>query len=739
MKQQSTRTKRAQPRDMGEEHTLPQESVPVTVPRASSRKSPRKSSRLSAPHDDRHPAHVSPDYEPLGQDESFADPLRNSRPSGLRASHTRSNVTRSSEQSVSNNVRSSASNRRSEHSKERHERRHEQYDEHRNDEPQNDGGYEHSEREERGGKRPSLVRSHSRRHEHTKKHEFSFKGRHHRDHGDPDVHDEPVEIAKKEIFISAALNEIRIAITEEERLAELLWELPEKERQVGNLYLGKVQRIIQGMNAAFVDIGLKQDAFLHFSDVDEKDEFSDDDDDDDEPRAQGEVDAEPLTKAAATALRKTITAPRNVDKLPTFKTKSSGDVKINLTSGQDIIVQVVREAYSSKGFRVSSKISLPGRYMVLLPFSGSVGISKKIRNIKERKRLRSIARSILPPEVGCIVRTEAEDRDDAVLRKDFEELLRLWREVESKVKRASKPGLVHRDMSMTNSLMRDLLTENVKRVVVDSKKLYKEIDKYVEWAAPHMRKHIEFYDPIANARESMFHAVGVEQEIALAVSRRVPLPSGGYLIIEQTEAMVVIDVNSGRFTGEREQEQNSLRINMEAAREIARQLRIRDIGGMVVTDFIDMQEEGNRRKLVSEMHRFMRPDRAKFVIYPLTQLGLMQITRQRIRQSISQVLSDTCPACSGTGIVKSPLVVISDIERWVQKFIASPHREFRIELYVHPSIAKDLTEGTFSKLTRLMVKYFVKITLRQDEHHRLDEFRFMSIRKQCDITDTLFV
>lgn len=542
---------------------------------------------------------------------------------------------------------------------------------------------------------------------------------------------------RKEIIISSTLNEVRIAITEDGRLAELLWELPDKERHVGDIYLGKVKRIVQGMNAAFIDIGMKQDAFLHFSDVGkslEEDEYSMDDEGEEEDaletvQAPASAPEENLPDSASIALRRKKPATKEGASLPTFNTKRSGQITINLEVGQNVIVQVTREAYANKGLRITTKIALPGRYLVLLPFNSMIGVSKKISYVKERRRLRRIVRSILPETLGCIVRTEAQDADDTALRKDLSYLYEKWQAIERKVIRNDRPALLYKDEDVIVSLIRDLFTNDVARVTIDSKKLYNEIKDYVTWAAPNLADKVEHYrDP-----EPMFEKLGLEKEIQHSYSRNVRLPSGGHLIFDHTEAMVVVDVNSGRYAAEREQELNSLKTNMEAVKEIARQIRLRDIGGMIIIDYIDQQEEKNRRKIVDEMWRELRKDRAKTVIFPLTQLGLLQMTRQRIRQNILQVVTQTCPTCNGSGTVNSEFIIINSIERWLQRFRAQT-KEFRLTLVVHPSIAYHLVSGSVSKLAKLKIKYFVQISLIPNAQLKLDEFKFYSVRQQKDIT-----
>ncbi len=530
---------------------------------------------------------------------------------------------------------------------------------------------------------------------------------------------------RKEIIINATLNEIRVAITEDGRLAELIWELPDKERHIGNIYYGRVQRIVQGMNAAFIDIGMKQDAFLHFSDVGESLEEDMDEDDDEEEETSPTLSSSENDTAAAVAKK----PQKRPGPLPTFNTKRSGQVTINLEPSQMVCVQAVREAYANKGLRITTKVSLAGRYLVLLPFSSTIGVSKKIYNIRERRRLRRIAKSILPDTLGVIIRTEAQEKEDEVLKKDLLFLLEEWKKIDAQIKKAAGPTLLYRDMNVTQSLIRDLFTSDIDRVVIDSKKLFQEIKDYVEWAAPSLRDNVEYFP----GPEPIFDAFNLEKDIEQSYSRKVDLPSGGSLVFDHTEAMVVIDVNSGRYAAEREQELNSLKTNMEALREIARQLRLRDIGGMIVVDFIDQQEERHKRKIYEEMKRYMSRDRAKWVIFPLSQLGLMQITRQRIRKNLLQVITEPCPTCEGRGTIQSKFMIINNIERWLRRFKGGS-REFRLQLTVHPSVAQHLTDGRFSKLTRLMIKYFVKIDVRPSEYIEVDEFRFFSIRQNKEIT-----
>ena len=548
---------------------------------------------------------------------------------------------------------------------------------------------------------------------------------------------------RKEIVINSTANEVRIAITEEGRLAELFVETPEKERLVGDIYLGKVAKVMPGIQAAFIDVGLPQDAFLHFSDIgsslrqynamlgddSEIDTDADNDDDDDENRHTAPVPPPQPMNDAPTAVA--VEAPpvrpqERHDHRQRFDRQRSN---VNLNRGQDIIVQVTKEPVGKKGVRVTTEVSLPGRFLVLLPFDGKVGISKKISSFKEKRRLRKLVRSILPPSFGVIVRTNAENQDEKVFLQDLESLLTTWHEIEKTVKEETAPALLYKDMATTSSVIRDLFSDDVQRVLIDNKKLFKEIKTYVKLVSPEMVDKIEYY----GKREPIFDVFGVEKEIATTLARKVWLKSGGYIIIDHTEAMTVIDVNSGRYAAKQEQELNSLKTDLEAAREICRQLRLRDLGGIIVIDFIDILEEKNKKKVYDELKKEFRKDRAKATVLPLTEFCLVQITRQRIRQSIIHSFSEPCPTCGGSGLIQSKTTIVSQIERWIRRF-KSESREFRLVLTVHPNIAQHLLEGTISRLTKIRLRFFVQIRLEEDKTLAIDEFKFISRKQDKDIT-----
>jgi len=553
---------------------------------------------------------------------------------------------------------------------------------------------------------------------------------------------------RKEIIINETANEIRIAITEDGRLAELFVETPEKERMVGDIYLGSVARVMPGIKAAFIDIGMKQDGFLHFSDIgrslgDYSAMIGDEDiDDTEEDNDEDEAEVLPVTEIRdgmtheAGENQKELVAPPQYpqrDHVPERRSRGREKLEhpeLHLQKGHDIIVQVTKEPVGKKGVRVTTEVSLAGRFLVLLPFDGKIGVSKKLVNFREKRRLRRIVRSILPDGFGAIIRTVAEGKEEQDIKNDLENLINTWHEIEKTVKQERPPALLYKDMTTTSSVIRDLFSNEVEHIVVDSKKLFREIRAYVKWTSPSLLDKIDLY----KEREPIFDKYGVEKEIATALSRKVWLKSGGYVIIEPTEAMVVIDVNSGRYAAKREQELNSLRTNLEAAREIVRQLRIRDMGGIIVIDFIDLEDDRNKKKVYDELRKEFRHDRAKVTVLPMTEFGLVQITRQRIRQSVLHSFTEPCPTCGGLGLVQSKATIIGQIERWIRRFKSETH-EFRVILKVHPSIAEALTDGTFSRIRKMMMKFFVSISLDSDKSLAIDEFHFISKKQDKDVTD----
>ncbi|MFO7448445.1 MAG: Rne/Rng family ribonuclease [Ignavibacteriaceae bacterium] len=525
----------------------------------------------------------------------------------------------------------------------------------------------------------------------------------------------------KEIIINSTTTQTRVAITEDGNLADFFVDYPENRRMVGDIYLGKVARVLPGIKAAFVDIGMKHDAFLHFSDIGESTQrFSDmlgEDDSDVDEEDEDEKDPGPSGQPAALQSK----PKREEQREPAIP---------KLFKGQDIIVQITKEPVSNKGVRVSSSVSLAGRFCVLLPFDGKIGVSKKIYDFKERRRLRSIARSILPKNYGLIIRTVAKNQTEESLKDDLSNLVKTWEDIESSVKNEKPPTIIYQDLNTTSSVIRDLFTPDVSKVFIDSKKLYKQIKNYVQLIHPGLADKIEHF----RSGNGIFDAFKIEEQIKTLMGRKVPLPSGGYLIIEHTEAMVVIDVNSGRYAKSKEQELNSLKTDLEASREIARQLKLRDIGGIIVIDFIDLEEDKNRKKIFDELRKEFRKDRAKVSVLPMSDFGLVQITRQRVRQNILQAMKEVCPYCMGTGLLTKHSHVVYDLEDWLKKF-KKRSDERSIIIKCHPAVAARLKEGSFKSMFKLQLKHFMRLKLIEDAAMPVGQIKFFSGKTQKDVTE----
>jgi ribonuclease G len=528
---------------------------------------------------------------------------------------------------------------------------------------------------------------------------------------------------KKEIIINSSTTQTRVAITEDGNLVDFFVDYPENRRMVGDIYLGKIARVLPGIKAAFVDIGMKHDAFLHFSDIGESTKQFQDllgDDDSDVEDEEEEI--------KETASQEKHEKPQQNEK-PAAGRQEQPQIP-RLYKGQDIIVQITKEPVNNKGVRVSSSVSLPGRFCVLLPFDGKIGVSKKIYDYKERRRLRFIARSILPKNYGLIIRTVAKNQNESALQEDLNNLIKTWKEIETTVKTETPPALIYQDLTTTSSVIRDLFTPDVSKVYIDSRKLYKQIKNYVQLIQPDLADKIELFKSI----HTIFDFFKIEEQIKTLMGRKVPLPSGGYIIIEHTEAMVVIDVNSGRYAKNKEQELNSLKTDLEASREIARQLRLRDIGGIIVIDFIDLEDEKNRKKVYDELRKEFRKDRAKVSVLPMSDFGVIQITRQRIRQNIMQAMKEVCPYCLGTGLLTKHSHLVYDLEDWLKKFRRNS-KERSLIIKSHPSVAEKLKKGEFKSITKLQLKYLVRIKIEEDETMPLGQFKFYSKKTQKELTD----
>ena len=510
---------------------------------------------------------------------------------------------------------------------------------------------------------------------------------------------------KREILINGSPRETRVAIIEDDQLVELLVDRPEARRMVGDIYLGRVDAVLPGIQAAFVDIGTEKSAFLHASDLvfDEDDDEADDDDADDDE------------------------APEAPDNGRRSKAPAIQDL---LKRGQEVLVQVSKEPISTKGPRVTAQISLAGRFLVFMPFASRVGVSRKIGERAERQRLREMVKGVLPPDSGgVIVRTVGEDATQETFDRELQSLITQWKRIKRKTHFVRAPALVHRETSLTRGIIRDLFSGKIESLTVDSKQIHNEIVEYLKGVAPELVERIALYEDTV----PLFDKHSVEPEIRDLFKRRVDLPSGGYLIIEPTEALVSIDVNSGRYTGKKDPEKTVLKTNLEAAREVARQLRLRDVGGIIVCDFIDMELKQNRERVLQELRSNLGRDRARTKAFQVSELGLIEMTRQRVRQSHLQSMTEACPTCSGTGRVFTPETIVRRMERSVRRMAVEGRRDNLI-IRLHPDVAMYVLEQEQDLVRKLEKATGASLELRDDPLLRPDEFKLVVKGAGRDVT-----
>jgi ribonuclease G len=441
---------------------------------------------------------------------------------------------------------------------------------------------------------------------------------------------------KREIVVNSSLVETRVAVIEDGTLVEILIDDSHTQNLAGNIYKGRVLKILPGMQAAFVDVGLARDAFLYVRDIYEDTESYEDLlslGDDGEPEAE---ESEPTARPGA--------HPRGRQ-----RRSAHASIEELIQEGQEVLVQVAREPLGTKGARITSHITLPGRYLVYMPTESHVGVSRKIEAEAERSRLKQIIEEINVPREGVIVRTAGVGRSKAEVHADFEFLRSTWRGIKAKAETAKAPAMVQKDLDLIFRIFRDLITKDVTRLVVDSAVEYERCMEYTESLFPELRQLLFLY----TEDEPIFKSFGIEREVEKALRSKVWLKSGGYLVIEQTEALVSVDVNTGKYVGKHDFEETILKTNREAAVEIARQVRLRDLGGIIIIDFIDMARQENRDKVMAELKEALKADRSPTNVSLLSELGLVEMTRKRVRQGLNQSLSQTCAACGGLGWVRS--------------------------------------------------------------------------------------
>lgn len=509
------------------------------------------------------------------------------------------------------------------------------------------------------------------------------------------------EASSKELIINQTPIGVEIALLESGTLHELHYQDNDTDFSVGDVYAGKLKRTVGSLKAAFVDVGWEKDAFLHYTDL------------------------SPQVRSLIKFVEHTLQGKQQTHLLNHFVLEpdivKNGNIEDALNNRRiPILVQVSKEAISSKGPRLTCEITLAGRYVVLVPFSNHVSVSKKIQDTAERERLQRLAESVKPENFSVIVRTAAEGKKLSELREDIEYLISRWAIIFTELKKNKVPQRVLSEVNKTSGILRDLLNDSFKKIVVNDKNLAQNIKTYLHNISPEHEKLVTFH----NTGASVFDAYKVSKQIKAAFGKTVTLPSGASLMVEHTEAMHVIDVNSGHKMGSSgTQEQNALAVNLEAASEIARQLRLRDLGGLIVIDFIDIKDPDNKAMLFRRMNEAMEADRARHTILPLTKFGIMQITRERVRPPINISVSETCPSCRGTGKAKPSLLITEEIENNLTYFVNELAYK-SIRLVVHPFVEAYLKKGIISKQWKWFWQFKTWITIQANADCGLNEYRF---------------
>lgn len=503
----------------------------------------------------------------------------------------------------------------------------------------------------------------------------------------------------KELIINSTPTQVEIALLENGKLVEIHHQKTNNNFTVGDIFLGRIRKLMPGLNAAFVDIGHKKDAFLHYTDLGPK--------------------LRSLIKFSDGSHSGSLTTHR----LDSFKIEpeiiKTGKIDQVLQKRQDILVQVLKEPISTKGPRLSCEITIPGRYLVLTPFNDIIAVSKKIANAEERKRLKLLVESIRPKSFGVIVRTAAEGKKVADLHEELTIMLQKWEDIHKQLYKARAPMKLLSELDKTSSILRDILSDDFNKIVVNDKQLHTNIRSFLGAIAPEKVNIVQVH----KTRKPIFDAFGVNRQIKSSFGKTATMSSGAYIIIEHTEAMHVVDVNSGHKMTSTDQEKAVLAVNLEAAEELARQMRLRDIGGIIIVDFIDMRNPENRKDLVKAMRQFMKKDRAQHTILPLSKFGLMQITRQRARPEIKINTAEVCPTCSGTGKTNPSILLTDDIERDL-RFILQSRPKSKLILKVHPYIEAYLKKGLPSIQMRWFQKLYKWIRIKPVDNFHLMQYKF---------------
>jgi ribonuclease G len=495
----------------------------------------------------------------------------------------------------------------------------------------------------------------------------------------------------RDIAISVTREETRAAVLDNNVVIELYVDRAKRQDFVGNIYKGRVAKVLPGMQAAFIDIGLERAAFVHVSDLST----------DTEP-GETLIDSEEDEKGP---------------EMPRPRRQVSRPIEQLLHEGQELMIQISKGPIGTKGPRVTTYVSLPGRYLVFMPNVEHIGVSRRIPKDDERGRLKEIMRRIRRPGHGYIVRTVSEGVKEEDLQSDIEFLHVLWQDVLKKREQSAAPSLLHTDLSLPFRVVRDLFTKRVDRLLIDDKEEYEAVKDFVHRFMPEQTSRVQFYDK----EESLFDYLGVEMEIARALNRKVWLKSGGHIVIDHTEAMTVIDVNTGRYVGKRDQEETILKNNLEAVKEIAYQIKLRGIGGLIIIDFIDMEREKNREKVYQAFVEAMASDKARTRISRISDLGLIEISRERVREDLLRTMSQPCSYCEGRGYTKSPATVVYEIFREIRRLEHSPDEQ-KIIIGAHPSVAGLLLEEEHEGVEDLERESSRKVIIKADPSLHLEQY-----------------
>lgn len=503
----------------------------------------------------------------------------------------------------------------------------------------------------------------------------------------------------KDLIINSTPNGVELALLEDKRLVELQQDKNSNNFSVGDIFLGKIKKLVPGLNAAFVDVGYDKDAFLHYTDLG--------------PQIRS------LLKFTNNAI-----AGNQSEQLTNFQFEreivKTGKIADVLPKKGHLLLQVLKEPISNKGPRISCDISLAGRYLVLTPFNNMIGVSKKINSSEERKRLDRLMESIKPKNFGVIVRTVAEGKSVAELHEDLQHLIDKWTEITKQLNAAVAPVKILSEINRTSSVLRDMLNDSFNGIVTNDEAIYQEVKSYISRIAPEKEKIVHHY----TGSTPIYDQYNITKQIKSTFGKTVNLPSGPYLIIERTEALHVIDVNSGhKMVSSGNQDANALAVNMELGEEIVRQLRLRDLGGIIIIDFIDMRNPENKKALFNRVLDLMKSDRAQHTVLPLSKFGLMQITRQRVRPEVSISTSEECPSCRGSGKISASILITDEIENNLQ-YILKEQNQSGIKLQVHPYIEAYLKKGFPSIQNKWFFKYKKRVKLFSTDDLHLTEYHF---------------